>query len=48
MAGSGSLCIAFGFPLRGVRSLVYLYPLLYPSLCNSPTGGLSVDAKSVT
>lgn len=37
---------AFGYQLRSVEALAYLYTLLYPSLCNSLTDGLHGDAKS--
>lgn len=39
---------AFGYQLRSVEALAYLYTLLYPSLCNSLTDGLHGDAKSMT
>lgn len=42
------LCTASDFPLRGVRSLVYLHTLLYPSLCNSLADGLRGNVKSMT
>lgn len=39
---------AFGYPLRSTPALVYVCPLLYPSMCNSLIGGLRGDAKSMT